>query len=153
MKWLPCIGPAFSWEDPSACRLLLLVPCLAYSSSPKTEVLRSSETTDSLHVTQLYKPEERVLISRVSEEDTGRCSSKIVMQTPIGRFHLKYPAHGRITWSETGCENVGRIQLAQKVEWERLRTQQNTEFYFNCIKSGERLNQFCNYQLLGKDFI
>jgi hypothetical protein len=43
----------------SACRLLLLVCCMAYSSTLKMEVIRASGMLDCLRTTRRYNPEVR----------------------------------------------------------------------------------------------
>jgi hypothetical protein len=50
-----------------ACLLLLLVICLAYSSTLKMEELSCSETSGSVRATQHYNPEDRTLRSHGRE--------------------------------------------------------------------------------------
>jgi hypothetical protein len=49
----------------SACRLLLLVSCFAYSSKLKMEVIFYSETSGYLRTTRRYNPEDLILHSYV----------------------------------------------------------------------------------------
>jgi hypothetical protein len=48
-----------SYKPNSVCRLLLLVSCLAYSSTLKIEAICSSETLACLRTTRHYNPEDR----------------------------------------------------------------------------------------------
>jgi hypothetical protein len=82
--------------------LLLLVPCLAYSSTLKMEVICCSKILSSLQITQHCKPEDRTLHSQCHEKPKYNLYFTLVppfIFAPVDMGTL-------LTFRNTGCGSI-----------------------------------------------
>jgi hypothetical protein len=119
----------------SACHFLLIVSCLAYSLTLKTELIHSSKTLDCLQTTQHYNQEDHTFHSRCLENLRSKLYCHCCVQR--GEQKLLYFALSLMApLQNIGCLIVTIPCIIWTLKgWKQLWIQTNVEFVNSFIST------------------